>query len=277
MESLSAWLDDLGLGQYIGLFDAGGIDAAVLPHLTEHDLSELGLPIGPRRKILVAIRAMGGFADARAEPASSDEPMQAERRQLTVMFCDLVGSTALANSLDPEALRELMQAYQQSCGSIIEKYEGHVAQYLGDGLVAYFGWPRAHEDDAERAVHAARGILIAIKGVSAPEPLAARVGIATGAVVVGETGTGDASVPKAAVGPTPNLAARLQAMAGADQIVVAPSTLRLLGNTFEFEDLGEQQIKGVAQPVRVARVIGLGSQPRRGGSGACRAGFAGPA
>src|SRR5262249_33508909 len=139
--------------------------------------------------------------------------IEAERRQLTVMFCDLVGSTALAHTLDPESLRELMRAYQQTCGRVVEKYEGHVAQYLGDGLMVYFGWPKAHEDDAERAVRSALEIVDAVKSIPAPIALQVRIGVATGPVVVGETGRGDAAVPKAAVGETPNVAARLQGLA----------------------------------------------------------------
>src|SRR5262249_17245396 len=142
----------------------------------------------------------------------SERVPEAERRQLTVMFCDLVGSTELSRRLDPELLRELMHAYQQTCGKVIERYQGHVAQYLGDGLMVYFGWPKAHEDDTERAVRSALEIVEAVKSVSTAVTLHARVGIATGAVVVGETGGGDASVPKAAVGETPNLAARLQGL-----------------------------------------------------------------
>ena len=179
------------------------------------------------------------------------------------MFCDLVGSTALAHKIDPEQLRDLMRAYQQACGVVIEKYDGHVAQYLGDGLMVYFGWPRAHEDDPERAVHVSLEILQAVKTVRAPSPLQVRVGIATGPVVVGETGGGDASVPKLAVGETPNLAARLQGLAGADEIVVAATTRRLLGGAFEYRDLGSHTLKGIVEPVPAWRVEGLGATDDR--------------
>ena len=161
-----------------------------------------------------------------------------ERRQLTVLFCDLVGSTALSQRLDPESLGELLRGYQRTCGAVIDDYNGYVAQYLGDGLMVYFGWPRAHEDDAERAVRAGLEIVQAVKQVDAPEPLRVRIGIATGPVVVGETNAGGASASKLAVGETPGLAARLQGLAGADEIVVAPTTHRLLGGAFEYRGSG---------------------------------------
>ena len=173
------------------------------------------------------------------------------------MFCDLVGSTALSEQLDPEDLRTLMQAYQKAAGTVIERYGGHVAQYLGDGLMTYFGWPQAHEDDAERAVRAGLEIVDAVKSVEAPEPLRVRFGIATGPVVVGETGAGDASVPKLAVGETPNLAARIQGLAGPDEVIVGASTRRLIGGTFDLDERGEQTLKGIVEPIRVHRVTGV--------------------
>jgi pimeloyl-ACP methyl ester carboxylesterase len=151
-----------------------------------------------------------------------------------------------------------MQAYQRACGAVIERYEGHVAQYLGDGLMTYFGWPTAHEDDPERAIRVGLEIIEAVKPVEAPTPLQVRVGIATGAVVVGETGAGDASVPKLAVGETPNLAARVQGLAGADEIVIAATTRRLVGAAFALDDLGEHRLKGLAEPVRAWRVTAIG-------------------
>ena len=171
------------------------------------------------------------------------------------MFCDLVGSTALSEKLDPEDLREVMAAYQKTAGAVIERYEGHVAEYLGDGLVVYFGWPKAHEDDAGRALQASLEVIAAVKGVEAPEPLQVRIGIATGPVVVGETGAGDASVPQAAVGPTPIVAARLQSLAGPDEIVIAATTHRLAGGAFDCDDLGEQHLKGFTQPLHTWRVV----------------------
>ena len=176
-----------------------------------------------------------------------------ERRQLTVMFCDLVGSTALSEKLDPEELRSLLNAYRTLCGEVIARYEGFVARYVGDGILTYFGWPTAHEEDAERALRAALEIVHTVKRASSTEDLSVRIGIATGPVVVGEqAGTGDQS--KLAVGSTPNLAARLQGLAAADQIVIATATRRLVGNAFELNDLGEHDLKGITEPVHAWRV-----------------------
>ncbi len=194
-------------------------------------------------------------AQSTLEPVSLTQSSGAERRQITVLFCDLVGSTALSEKLDPEDLRDLMATYQQAAGAVIERYGGHIAQYLGDGLMVYFGWPAANEEDAARAVHASLKIVEAVKAIAAIEPLRVRIGIATGPVVVGETGAGDAAVPKAAVGETPNLAARLQGLAGPDEIVIAPTTQQLVGGAFDYRDLGEQKLKGVAGPLRAWRVV----------------------
>ena len=259
-KTIADWLTQIGLPQYAELFAQNEIDLEVLPELGEQDLEKLGVPLGHRKKLLKASSVMQSEVAQRLterSPGSAAEG-QAERRQLTVMFCDLVGSTLLSQQLDPEQLRELMHAYQQACGAVVDKYDGHVAQYLGDGLMVYFGWPRAHEDDAERAIRAALEVVDGVKNVQAPAPLRVRVGIATGPVVVGETGAGDASVPKAAVGETPNRAARLQGLAGADEIVISPSTRRLAGGAFEYADLGEHVLKGIVEPVRVWRVTGVG-------------------
>ena len=175
-----------------------------------------------------------------------------------MLFCDLVGSTALSQRLDPESLGELLRGYQRTCGAVIDDYNGYVAQYLGDGLMVYFGWPRAHEDDAERAVRAGLEIVQAVKQVDAPEPLRVRIGIATGPVVVGETNPGGASASNLAVGETPALAARLQGLAGADEIVVAATTHRLLGGAFEYADLGHRTLKGIVEPVQAWQVLGAG-------------------
>jgi class 3 adenylate cyclase/tetratricopeptide (TPR) repeat protein len=265
MDPLSAWLQMLGLERYAGVFAENEVDLDTLRVLTEADLEQLGLPFGPRKRLVKAL------ADLESKPgplpltpfppdqlaSTTASSTEAERRQLTVMFCDLVGSTALSHALDPEQLRELMRAYQQASGQVVEKYGGHVAQYLGDGLMVYFGWPRAHEDDAERAVRAGLEIVEAVKAVEAPEPLQVRVGVATGLVVVGETGAGDASVPKLAVGETPNLAARVQGLAGPDEIVIGPSTRRLVGGTFELDDIGKHALKGIVEPVRAWKVGGV--------------------
>jgi class 3 adenylate cyclase/tetratricopeptide (TPR) repeat protein len=258
---VAAWLQSLGLERYAPMFESHGIDLHSLPLLAESELAELGVLLGHRRLLLKGIATLDG---ARFEPVAATLPARdAERRQLTVLFCDLVGSTALAQRLDAEVLRELMHAYQQCCGGVIARYDGHVAQYRGDGLFVYFGFPQAHEDDAERAVRAALEIVPAVNRLFDTEPLQVRIGIATGPVVVGESGAGDASVPSAAVGETPNVAARLLALASPDQIVIAPSTHRLLGNTFEIEDLGDHKLKGIDVPVRARRIRGLARSESR--------------
>src|SRR6202051_4669349 len=254
---IGGWLRSLGLGQYEATFRESEIDAEVLPELTESDLSQLGVPLGHRKRLLKAIAALGAVEKASstvAGPIREDAVSPGgERRQLTVMFCDLVGSTALSEKLDPEELRSLLRAYRTLCGDVIARYDGFVARYVGDGILTYFGWPTAHEEDAERAVRAALEIVQTVRRASSTEDLAVRVGIATGPVVVGETaGTGDQS--KLAVGSTPNLAARLQGLAAGDQIVIGTSTRRLVGSAFELTDLGEHDLKGIAEPVHAWRV-----------------------
>jgi class 3 adenylate cyclase/tetratricopeptide (TPR) repeat protein len=257
MTPFRKWLAEIGLGRYEAVFASNEIDFDVIRSLTDADLRELGLALGDRKRLLHAVerldgqRARGAIAPV---ARSGDAPSpRGERRQLTVMFCDLVGSTALSEKLDPEDLRSLLHAYRTLCGDVIARYDGFVARYVGDGILTYFGWPIAHEEDAERAVQAALEIVQSVKRASSTEDLSARIGIATGPVVVGETaGAGDQS--KLAVGTTPNLAARLQGLAIADQIVVAASTRRLVGNTFELTDLGEHDLPGIAEPVHVWRV-----------------------
>jgi class 3 adenylate cyclase len=250
MESVRDWLRVRQLGQYADLFEREAIDFDALGRLTDENLKDLGLPLGHRLKLLDAIK---GRAETRAHV---EVQARIERRQLTVMFCDLVGSTGLAERLDPEELRDLMSAYQACVARVISRYEGHVAQYLGDGVMAYFGWPSAHEDDAERSVRAAQEIVAAVKNVSSRNPLRVRVGIATGQVVVGETGLGDASVPKMAVGETPNVAARVQAHADPDEVLLAGPTRRLVAARFDFDDAGERALKGLAEPVHLWRLRG---------------------
>jgi len=255
MHGVRHWLQARGLGQYADAFEREQLDLDALPHLTEENLKDLGLPLGHRIKLLAAIRALPE-TEAAPEAPAAHSAARAERRQLTVMFCDLVGSTRLAEQLDPEELRELMRAYQSACAQAVARYDGHVAQYLGDGLMIYFGWPKAHEDDAERSVRAGIEIIEAVRQLSAPDPLQVRVGIATGDVVIGDTGAGDASVPKMAVGETPNLAARVQARAAPGEILVAEATRRLLGGSYELENLGANALKGFADPVSIWRVRG---------------------
>lgn len=255
MSDVRQWLQDCGLEQYAELFEREQLDLEALREISEENLKELGLPLGPRIKLLAAIRALRDTETAPKAPAAHGAA-RAERRQLTVMFCDLVGSTRLSEQLDPEELRELMRAYQAACTEAVGRYAGHVAQYLGDGLMVYFGWPKAHENDAERSVRAGLEIVQTVGKVPSPEPLQVRIGIATGDVVIGETGAGDASVPKMAVGETPNLAARVQAHAAPGEILIADSTRRLLAATHELEDLGAHALKGFADPVSIWRVRG---------------------
>ena len=234
------WLRELGFERYEAAFGENDVDAELLLGLTDNDLKDIGvISLGHRRRLLEAIAALR-LKDAPADdpvrfspspPASPTESLaetRGERRQLTVMFCDLAGSTALGEKLDPEELRSLLHAYRKLCGDVIARYDGFVARYVGDGILTYFGWPTAHEEDAERAVRAALEIVDTVKRASSTEDLSVRIGIATGPVVVGEqAGAGDQS--KLAVGSTPNLAARLQGLAAADQIVIAASTRRVFG------------------------------------------------
>ncbi|MEE9209469.1 MAG: adenylate/guanylate cyclase domain-containing protein [Kiloniellales bacterium] len=256
---MTGWLTDLGLGDYAEAFEANGVDTDLLPELTNEDLKDLGVArLADRKKLLKAIAELPPGAVGQAtEPAASRSETAADRRQLTVMFVDVVGSTALSGELDPEDYREVLRAYQNACAGVVARYEGHVAKLLGDGTLVYFGYPQAHEDDAERAVRAGLDVVEAVSalklmtGVS----LRVRVGIATGLVVVGDT-VGEGVTEKGAIsGATPNLAARLQALAQPDWVVIAESTHRLLGAVFESEDLGDRALKGVAEPVRVRRVV----------------------
>ena len=263
MQSVRQWLEQLGLPQYVEVFERNAVDLELLPELSDADLEKVGVDaLGHRKKLLKAIAELNGGATSGATPRAVQDQLPAEqspsaaaeRRQLTVMFSDLVGSTELATKLDPEPLRDLMQAYQRTCREVIERYDGHIAQYLGDGLMVYFGWPRAHEDDAVRAIRAGLEAVEAVSKLDAATPLRARVGIHTGVVVVGETGQGDASIPKAAVGDTPNIAARLQALADPGSVMVSERTSLMARGLFDYADLGAQVLKGVAQPIRLFRV-----------------------
>src|SRR5271167_410339 len=265
------WLRSLGLGEYEPAFRDNKIDGEVLPNLTGDDLKELGVAsVGHRRKLLSAIaelseRSAGLTAVAKAPRAELPAHAAAERRQLTVMFCDLVGSTALAARLDPEDMRGIVAAYHQCCAGLIASGGGFVAKYMGDGVLAYFGYPQAHEHDAERAVRAGLAIVEAAPKLDtvAGGPLHVRVGIATGIVVVGDLlGSGEAQ-ERGVVGDTPNLAARLQSIAAPDSVVIAVGTRKLLGNLFVLADLGPQDLKGVAGPTRAFAALRESSQESR--------------
>jgi class 3 adenylate cyclase/predicted ATPase len=266
---ISAWLRVLGLEHYADAFEANAIDTEVLGELTEADLEKLGVLLGHRKKLLKAIAALAGQTRAASGMEDADIPLsatrpEAERRQLTVLFCDLAGSTALAARLDPEDLREVIGAYHRCCAEVVERWGGHVAKYMGDGVLTYFGWPQAHEDDAERAVRAGLQLVEAVGRLSGGHaPLSGRVGVATGAVVVGDLMGEGAAREEGVVGTTPNLAARLQALADPGQVVIGRRTRRLISGLFELEDLGTQQLKGFAEPVPAWRVRGEGPAESR--------------
>jgi class 3 adenylate cyclase/predicted ATPase len=254
------WLRGLGLERYEAAFRENEIDETVLPNLTAEDLKDLGVTIvGHRRKLLDAIAALHADVGSKGPSAdhvtSSAAPSlspadRAERRQVTVMFSDLVGSTALSTRMDPEDLREVISAYQKSVADTVQQFGGFVAQYMGDGVLVYFGYPQAHEDDAERAVRAGLELVATVGNLETHALLQTRVGIATGLVVVGDLIGLGASQEQAIVGETPNLAARLQSVAEPNSVVIAESTRKLLGSLFELEDLGAQDFKGIAGPVR---------------------------
>jgi len=261
-------LSRLGMPEYVRLFAEHALDWDVLPDITDADLEKLGLPLGHRRKLLRAIRGNPAHvhppplqAPTLQAPPPTLMEARAERRQITVMFCDMVGSTALASSLDPEDMMEILQRYQRACAGHVAEFGGRVAQYLGDGILAYFGYPQAHENDAERAVRAALAIIEAIGPLNETldrrqrVAVAVRIGIATGVVVVGNIIGEAGAEERTAIGETPSLAARLQSIAPPDTVVVADGTRRLLGGGFEYEDLGLQRLAGFAKPERAWRVV----------------------
>ena len=258
MQQVADWLKQLGMHRYIQCFAENDIDFIILGDLTDQDLEKIGVTsLGHRRKLLQAIANLEGIANTAPAIAVEVAPSSAprlgetgERRHVTVLFSDLVGSTALSARMDPEDLRELISAYQKCVTAAVDHFSGFVARFLGDGVLVYFGYPEAHEDDPERAVRAGLDVITAVTALKTPTLLQARVGIATGLVVVGDLiGPGDAH-ERGIVGETPNLAARLQGIAEPNTVVIAESTRRLLGNLFELQDLGSIDLKGVAGPVR---------------------------
>src|SRR5215469_3928770 len=250
VSTIEEWLASVGLSEYTQAFLQNGIDLSSLPHLTDRDLQDIGVLLGHRRKILAAIAELAEAHPTHSDGSTAEQPTQAyaERRQLTVMLCDLAGSTALSERFDPEDLRGIIDSYYRCCSELIQSNGGFVAQYVGDGVLAYFGYPRAHEHDAERAVRAGLALAAAVPRLttSAGFPLQVRIGIATGQVVVGDL----------AVGETPNLAARLQALAEPGTVVIASTTHSLAGGLFEYRDLGAVALKGFADHVRAWQVLG---------------------
>ncbi len=266
MTPIAQWLGSLGLSQYADRFVENRIDLSTLRDLTDQDLRELGVVLGDRRRILRAIAELAGTVPTTPQLAAAPKSKprdEAERRQVTVMFSDLVGSTALAACMDPEDLREIVSAFHNCVAETVVRFGGFVAQYMGDGVLLYFGYPHAQEDDAERAVRTGLALIAALAGLKTCAPLRIRVGIATGLVVVGDfIGLGKAQ-EHGIIGETPNLAARLQEIAEPDTVVIAEGTRRLLGNLFDVEDLGLRSLKGFPAPVRAWAVLRASSVASR--------------
>ena len=262
MQDLAHWLDELGVSEYTQRFVENGIDFTVLPDLTDQDLKDIGVLLGHRRKLLRAIAELKGVEKGELKPAppaaASVAPQDtAERRQVTVLFSDLVGSTALSARMDPEDLREVISAYQKCVAETVRRFGGFVAKYMGDGVLAYFGYPQAHEHDAERAVRAGLALVEAVPKLTtaAGSPLQVRAGIATGLVVVGDLIGAGAAQEQAVVGETPNLAARLQGIAEPNTIVISEGTRKLLGHLFDLQDLGAKELKGIEGGVRAYEAL----------------------
>jgi class 3 adenylate cyclase len=257
MPQLADWLEKLGMSEYAERFAENGIGVSVLPYLTDQDLEKIGVLLGHRRKMLAAIAELVGAIQAPLQSALTESKPQdtAERRQVTVMFSDLVGSTALSARMDPEDLREIISGYQKCVAETVQRFGSLVAKYMGDGVLVYFGYPQAHEDDPERAVRVGLELIGAVGELKPDAPLQTRVGIATGLVVVGDLIGSGAAQEQAMVGETPNVAARLQSIAEPNMVIIAESTRKLLGNLFDLEDLGAKNIKGITEPMRAWAVL----------------------
>jgi len=266
MKGIAEWLESIGLSEYAQRFADNAIDLSVICDLTEQDLKELGVLLGHRRKLLRAIAELDGVAPAPTKTATKPELRdEAERRQLTVMICDLVGSTALSARLDPEDLRRVIGAYHTCIAEVIGRYQGIIARYMGDGVLVYFGYPQAHEDDAEQGVRAGLALVDAVANLRTDldTALKVRVGIATGTVVVGDLIGEGAAQEQAVVGETPNLAARLQAAAEPGTVVISASTRRVTGGLFEYRDLGPVALKGWSEPTPAWQVVGASGAASR--------------
>ena len=266
MTGITEWLASIGLDEYSQRFVDNGVDLSVVPDLTEQDLKDLGVLLGHRRKIMRAAAELDQTASTSQKTPASQMPSdrEGERRHLTMMFCDLVGSSALSARLDPEDMRRVISSYHACIGEVIGRYEGMIARYMGDGVLAYFGYPRAQEDDAERAVRAGLALVEELPKLRlhVETVLQARIGIATGTVVVSELLINKALAEQAVVGETPNLAARLQALANPGTVLICPSTRRLTGDLFSYEHLGRVALKGWTDPIPAWQVLassGIGS------------------
>ncbi|WP_433989014.1 hypothetical protein SuNHUV7_30810 (plasmid) [Pseudoseohaeicola sp. NH-UV-7] len=275
MQDVQSWLAELGLEKYAPAFAEAEVEVSDLHRLSEDDFKELGLPLGPRRRLNDAIKLLvggSGSIEPNATPVApvldamaTDPPTDAERRHLTVMFVDLVGSTEMATRFDAEDVRNVITGYQNTVAGVVSRYEGFVAKFMGDGVMCYFGWPRAGEDDAERAVRAGLAIIDSVRATKAPDgsALATRIGVATGVVIVGDLIGSGATQEAAVVGETPNLAARLQGVARPNQLVLPSETRRLLGSTYKLTSIGAQELKGVGAPVEAFIVEGEAVQESR--------------
>jgi class 3 adenylate cyclase len=259
MTGIAEWLASIGLEEYAQRFAENAIDLSVVRDLTEQDLKDLGVLLGHRRKMLRAIAELKGAVLITPQTGAKLVPRDdAERRQLTVMFCDLVGSSALSARLDPEDLRRVIGAYHICIAEVIGQYEGIIARYMGDGVLAYFGYPQAHEDDAEQATRAGLALVDAVANLQTDigAELQVRIGIATGTVVVGDLIGEGAAQEQAVVGETPNLAARLQTLAEPGTVLISASTHRLTGGNFEYRDLGHVTLKGWGETLPAWQVLG---------------------
>jgi class 3 adenylate cyclase len=263
MSEIRTWLEGIGFSEYGDAFEANKIDMDLLGEVDDQILKDIGMSVaGDRLRIRKAIARLATAPVAEVNlspttPTHETTAASAERRQLTVMFCDLVGSTALSARVDPEDLRGIIGAYHRCCTELVERNGGFVAKYMGDGVLAYFGYPQAHEHDAERAVRAGLSLVEAVPklATNAGSPLQVRIGIATGLVVVGDLIGAGAAQEQAVVGETPNLAARLQALAEPGAVVIASTTRRLTGGLFEYRDLGVVALKGFAEQVPAWQVL----------------------
>jgi class 3 adenylate cyclase/predicted ATPase len=259
MSAVRDWLEEIGLAQYADAFEANDIDTDLLTQIDDQVLKDIGVSSAGHRLRLrnaIAKLAPASITEAISEVPAAPLPSEAERRQLTVMFCDLVGSTPLSTRFDPEDLRDIVGAYHRCVTDTVGRFGGFVAKYMGDGVLVYFGYPEAHEDDAERAARAGLAVIEAVGRLATQEPLNVRLGIATGIVVVGDLIGAGAAQERGVVGETPNLAARLQALARPGTLVVADSTRRQIGTLFEIEDLGPQPLAGFGEPQPAWRVVG---------------------
>ena len=275
MPSIEDWLNGLGLGKYSKVFAENDVDLRALPHLNGVDLQELGVSLGHRKVMLAAIAEMrqaepaeakletnqerpGSAADRRPEATGAERAPEPgpDLRLLSVLFCDMVESTGLSARFDAEEMHDLISAYQETVAGAVERFGGYVAKFLGDGVLAYFGWPLAYEDHAERAIRAGLAAIAGVEGLKTPAgaPLQSRVGIASGRVVVGDLAGGGVLGHGQVAGETPNLAARLQGVAEPGQILIANNTRRLAGHAFEFEHLGARELKGFPSRVPLFRV-----------------------